>query len=827
MRRALAVALCLLLPSSVPGRRRPQGGPRIGGGAAKHLRAMPLARALPGPGQVAVGRFLSSLHVPVGPRARARVGDYFIRSSQLVAVLRSGEGELVDLALAPDFIDRMGWSHVRLCDAKGSHRVRVQEVRIVTTGTPALEVRGVLDGEQTIGVQTSYRLPGAGGVVEIATEVINRGTTERAAIGVCDDYGLGNTRLHVPGIGEVRRPMTTRARFCGRSERGVSYALAVVGEPMTLSLEMWPPLGAFDPEVVAAYGRATLGVGQRRLTTRVLAVRRGGLHLAVGDALGGAGLPMRRVTVDLKGALRESQVVIRQDGKPFLTSDAERVSELQLPLAGTFSLSQRIPGAGEGPAVKLGAGAAVVLEPPAAGTLRVKVREGGEPRGAKLLLTGEGRTPTPSWPADGGLRGDRVVYVARGVEEIALAPGTYHLTATRGFAYELEQARVTIRHGRTTEALLQLRRVVWWPGWSSADLHVHSEASFDCPHTAQERLAAAAALDVELIAATDHNTLTTYPAAAPPATVLTVRGEEVTSEGKQIGHFNVFPLPSGQPLSWRDTTPAQVFAAARQIGGAQALIQVNHPRMGSIGYFDQMGMSAGRASNPAYRDGYQLLEVLNGDLIDRPGEVDKPLRDWYALLDRGQRVTATGNSDSHRLPYQDLGYPRNLVLWDAGARGKTARRAPSTQPAPTVERLLGGLREGRSQITTGPTVFFTVEGQPLGALVRAKGRAVQAKIVVEAPSWIDVSSVTLVVNGRALKTFAVKGGTRRRFERTQAVPLACDSWMVVIARGARPDVTSQRKGVLPFAVTNPIWVDVDGDGRFTPAQRPAASAPQP
>jgi hypothetical protein len=820
MRTTLLIALCLLLPADVPARRPA----RIVGGAAKHLRNMPLLRGVPGEGQVAVGRFLSSLHAPIGPRARARTGDYFIRSAQLVAVVRSGEGDLVDLALAPDFVDRMGWSHVRLCDAKGAHRIRPREVRIVTIGASALEVRGVLEGEPAIDVRTSYRLPGAGSLLEIVTEVVNRGATDRAAIGVCDDYGLSNTRLHVPGIGEVRRPTTTTARFCARSERGVSYALAAAGaDPMTLSLEMWPPLGAFDPEIVAAYGRAPLGAGQRRVTTRVLAVRRGGLHLAVGDALRGAGVPMRRVMVDVKEALRESQIVIRQDGKPFLTSDADRVTTLQLPRAGRFSLAHRIAGAGEGPAVKLGDGGAVALEPPATGTLRVTVREGREPRAAKLLIAGEGRTATPSWPSDGGLRGDRVVYVARGVEEIVLAPGSYRLTATRGFGYELEQARVVVRRGGSTEVPIRLRRVVRWPGWASADLHVHSEASFDCPHTAQERLSAASALDVDLIAATDHNAVTTYP----PSTVLTVRGEEVTSEGRQIGHFNVFPLPSGEPLRWRDTTPTQIFAAARRAGGAQVLIQVNHPRMGSIGYFDQMKMSGGRASDPAYSDGYQLLEVLNGDLIDRPGEVDKPLRDWYALLDQGKRVTATGNSDAHRLPYQDLGYPRNLVLW-AVEPPATQRARPTTQPAttaPTVEQLLSGLRAGRSQITTGPTVFFTVDGQPLGALVRPKGRSVEAKVVVKAPSWIDVSMVTLVVNGQALRTFAVGGVAHHRFERTLRLPLSRDSWMVVLARGTRPDVTAQRKGVIPFALTNPIWVDVDGDGRFTPAPRQAASAP--
>jgi hypothetical protein len=36
---------------------------------------------------------------------------------------------------------------------------------------------------------------------------------------------------------------------------------------------------------------------------------------------------------------------------------------------------------------------------------------------------------------------------------------------------------------------------------------------------------------------------------------------------------------------------------------------------------------------------------------------------------------------------------------------------------------------------------------------------------------------------------------------------------VAIARGEKPDPTVSRK-VLPFAVTNPMWVDADGDGKL-------------
>jgi hypothetical protein len=799
---------------------------------------MPLARPLPGPGQISVGRFLSRAQAPTGPRARAGAGDYFIRTSRLLAAIRGDTGDLADLALGGDFVDHIGWGVVRLCDDKGGHDVRLREVRIVTAGVrPSLEVHGVLHDEPGVGVVTRYAVSPLGSHLEITTEVVNRTGKAREGLGVCDSLAVGNTRLQVPGVGEVLRPGRARAVFCGRSEAGLSYVLAVAeSRPMDLTFEIWPPLLAFDPDIQASYRRATLPANGRTVTSRVLAVRRGGVHLALGEALDALGERTRRVEVRLRGAASGGigRVVVQRDGKPFLESVVPDGGELTLPEAGRYTLSQRVPGAGEGPSVRLGPTERVArLAPPAVGTALITLRdEQGRPLPAKLLISGDGSTPTPVWPNDGSLHADNVIYSTSGAEAVVLAPGRYRLVATAGFERELGRVSLTIRRGEASTAALQLRRVVSSPGWISADLHVHSSASYDCPIEPAARLAAAAAVGVEVIAATDHNNATDYPASDR---VLVTRGEEVTTEGPAIGHFNVFPLPRGARLPWRGTTPARLFAEARRVGGRPALIQVNHPRMGGIGYFDQLKLDAatGKAA-AAYRDGYDLLEVFNGDHLAAQSELERPLGDWYALLNRGKRVVAIGGSDSHRLPYQDAGYPRNLVQWDLRPhRGAAEGREPAQVSAtaevrPTIDRVLAALRAGRTVVSTGPSVRFTVDGQPLGAQVTGtRGKPVSARVVVDAPSWVDVASVTLVGNGKQLETFTVTGSGVRRVDRTLRLSLTKDTWLAVIARGARPDETQQRKGVLPFALTNPIWVDADGDGRFTPpvgAATPASKA---
>jgi hypothetical protein len=105
---------------------------------------------------------------------------------------------------------------------------------------------------------------------------------------------------------------------------------------------------------------------------------------------------------------------------------------------------------------------------------------------------------------------------------------------------------------------------------------------------------------------------------------------------------------------------------------------------------------------------------------------------------------------------------------------------------------------------------------------------VAVKIRVQCPNWFDVDRVQVFVDGRADPAL---GFTRRdrpecfargvvRFERTVPVKLARDAHIVVATVGEDsnlglvmgPEHAKRR----PIAVTNPIFVDVDGGG-FAPS----------
>lgn len=754
---------------------------------------------LPGKGQALAGRFLSERFLARGPRAGGRAGDYFVRSQELLAVIRASDGALVDLALGPSFLDRLGWGVVRVCDSRGVHDVHLEQATILTPRRDrraALLLRGVvLEDRARLEVSTQLHIPPEGRHLELSTTLVNRDTRRVwRNVGVCDHLGTGNVPLMVPGVGLARQAGEHRVRFCGRDEGGVATVLAVPhGAPaMQLRLDLAHPAPAFDPSIDVGYGRATLEPGGQLTVRRVLALSRGGLHGALAGALAATREPTRSLTVTLPGEGGRLVIRLGERSAPYLVTDvAGSEARLALPRQ-ACSVSLWRPGVGEGPrvAASVDQRAVKVAEPPA-GRLRLIVSQDGAARGpAKLLLTGAGKTPSPGFGRGGGRRVENVVYSATGEEELSLAPGRYQITATRGPGYSLAQQTVSVRQDRTATVRLPLRRLFRGSRWVGADLHVHTAASFDSPITLADRLAAAAAVGLQVLVLTDHNVVSAPPPG--PAGLAVIPGQEVTTDGNLFGHFNVFPLRARLP--WRDTTPSTLFQQARR-AGADVLVQVNHPRMGSIGYFDQMGLDSrtGRARAPGYDGGFQLLEVLNGDHLDRPEERDRVVADWLALLSRGERYVATGGSDSHRLPYQDAGFPRMLVLLDA----------PPGDP-PDAAAFLAALRAGRAVVSTGPHVELTVDGKPVGSRVTLAPGGATLRIRVEAAPHVQPNRVELWEGGTRVESFAMRGA---RFEKKLTVRPTRDTFYVVIVRGERPDPTLWRR-VPPFALTNPVWVEV-------------------
>jgi hypothetical protein len=284
--------------------------------------------------------------------------------------------------------------------------------------------------------------------------------------------------------------------------------------------------------------------------------------------------------------------------------------------------------------------------------------------------------------------------------------------------------------------------------------------------------------------------------------VASIIGDEVTTRELWWGHFNVFPLAAGsEPIPYRATMPSSIFAAARASKpyGANTVVQVNHPRMGDIGYFDLFRMDSTdvlgwQKRSPAVDMGFDAIEVFNGDEYDKIPRVEDCMRDWFALLNAGFRYTATGNSDSHKISFHEPGTPRNLVAVPSDDPGKFDERA-----------FISSVRAGRVIVSSGPFVQLSAAGQGLGSTIPAGTTDIVVR--VDGPAWVDVDRVQVIRRGAVLREWGAADLTGPRpVELRVSADLKGGDWVIAIARGSKPMPFLYRPNARPFAFTNAIYV---------------------
>ncbi len=423
-------------------------------------------------------------------------------------------------------------------------------------------------------------------------------------------------------------------------------------------------------------------------------------------------------------------------------------------------------------------------------------------------------------------------FVLRGPAEIKIPAGTYDIWFSHGPEWDTSRERVTIKTGEEVELAVKLHHIIDTPGWLSGDFHVHAAPSLDSRVPMRDRVHQFVADGVDLIVSTDHNIISDY---APVIAELGVSdllasttGDEITT--KSWGHFGSFPLVGDESqlghgaIETGSRTPRQIFADVRAKSNA-ALIDVHHPRLehGHIGYFylAKLDEKSGHAKRAGFSWDFDAIEVLNGYQDSDRKTLDQVIADWQSFLDSGKHVAATGNSDSHHMTFNLGGYPRNYVRVDEGPLAKLDGAT-----------VAAAVKAGHSYLTTGPIIDVSIAGKGPGDLVTGKGGKVALHVVVRASTWISLATVTVLGPGGAIlaKRTIPSATTPMRFDDTIPLDFAVDGYAIVRVDGDRPmapNVGDQGSFlVYPFALANPIWVDVDGDGKIKPTA-PYSFAEQP
>ena len=498
------------------------------------------------------------------------------------------------------------------------------------------------------------------------------------------------------------------------------------------------------------------------------------------------------------------------------------------------------------------------------GTLRVAVTEVGSrlPLPARITIKGWGN-PNPDFgipikTSDGGgsLRfGDwgslpsanrTYTAAATGQADLTLAPGRYRVIASHGPEWSMDWGTVNIAAEGTHSIGLELNHVVDTTGWLAADFHIHASPSADSSVPPEDRIRSYVGEGVEVMVSADHDTIFDY---APVIEhlglgniVASMAGVEVTSSsdasifGTGSAHINGWPV-TPQPLRRKNGAPedfkahpAVIYDRLHSLGAS--VLQLNHPTWTTGGgYFTAIGFDPDQPLDAPPNDilldtsalgtgtrnlDFDVIEVHNGI---NPMTNAGARTAWFSLLNQGILKTGTAASDSHKIAGESPGYPRTYVAYIGDV--------------PTFDASVfnDALKAMRAFGTSGP--FLEVEATS-GSSVAGLGETLETlpvccfdlQVRVHAPSWMPVDELSIYANGERVVQVPVYsfGTSSLRFAETFNFAPAVDTYYVVTVDQNLPPqnpttfdeaLASLVHSTVVFeAFSNPIFVDVDGNGVF-------------
>jgi hypothetical protein len=355
-----------------------------------------------------------------------------------------------------------------------------------------------------------------------------------------------------------------------------------------------------------------------------------------------------------------------------------------------------------------------------------------------------------------------------GFGTLFLLPGiVYRITASRGFEFEAQQVFVLAEFGAFS---VSVRRVLKRPaGWYCGDTHTHTVYS-DGNDTPAQMVEAARGEGLDWFVLTDHgvgpviqHVLTAHQEALPlsePGKFVVIPGEEFTTPNY---HANII---NGTVLELPTATLQQVVDAVLRMDTDEksVTIKLNHPHWSGTPKAPQFARELERLP---------LIELWN----DNGDGGRNTVLLWWELLNKGMKVFAETATDSHNRKTSRLGHRRTYVYL-------------SDLPL-TAENIVRALKEGRSFISRGALLIFTVNGALPGSMV--SDRPTTVKVWVQSVHPLD--RIEIVHNGKVVHSFALNGKTS--FEGEISLELD-DGW--VLAQAIRKD------DQLTLAMTNPVFI---------------------
>ena len=422
----------------------------------------------------------------------------------------------------------------------------------------------------------------------------------------------------------------------------------------------------------------------------------------------------------------------------------------------------------------------------------------GQPTPARVYVTSaDGRARVPRGTMQRSVTGEysqpfpgEVYFYTPGVSELQLPSGPAKIEVVKGFEYQPQRVQVEIRANDPPQMEIRLTRNsdLAALGWHSGDNHVHGNLFAD------DRIKPA---DVLLIAqAEDLNVVNVLPTVDPqseqisdgqhfegrphalstPRHVLYYHEELRNNLYHHVAFLGlkrfITPGYSGWPRTRFPFDDIPNFELAQQAKAQGAMVVYVHPAMPSEFPVD--------------------LALGVADTMDLMSQLDEEANtaDWYRLLNCGFRVPASAGTDCF------LNVPCHLV---AGAGRVYVKSSPELH----YEDWLEGLRRGRSFVTNGPLLEFTVNGREPGDEITGHDDILAIDVRAQARSIVPMSSLELVVNGRTVAKVA-DGTAVHTLTLAHRLELRESSWIALRVRGPGHRFAPNDREV--YAHTSPVYV---------------------
>jgi TolB protein len=448
------------------------------------------------------------------------------------------------------------------------------------------------------------------------------------------------------------------------------------------------------------------------------------------------------------------------------------------------------------------------------GRLRLLSAGAAGPVPVRLSVTGadgRGWAPDTAWRhADEEFdrrerRFEFTYFHANGAATLVLPAGEYTVEVTKGLEYARVVRKVTVTAGKTSTESFRLQRLIDLPasGWWSGDLHVHMNYGGAYRAVPARLRAQAEAEDLHVVENLIVNKEQRIPDVAmfrgspdPVSTARTIISHDEEYHTSWWGHTGHLGLTRSLVLpnyaGYANTAAASLFP------DNAAIADLVHAQGGLSGYVHPFGLPL---PDPASAPSTNALpvDVALGkvDYLEVMGFSDHrtTAEVWYRLLNTGFRIPAGAGTDA--------------MANFASLRGPVGMNRVYVQSGPTLQyrEWLAALKAGRTFVTNGPLLSFTLNARPIGAELKLDSGVHRLVARVSLRSIVPVERLEIVANGVVVSPVPLTaGGTRA--DATIPLPVARSGWFTVRAWSSRS--THPVLDIYPYATTSPIYVTIGG-----------------